>query len=88
MFLNTGFCQYSRGTYYFLPQIIQLTRITDHMTTLIDNIFISSMEHHLISGHDIIHDITDHLPNFIVLDKQSYTSNLHEIYQRNYTKLL
>ena len=36
-FLNT------LGSYYFQPQILQPTRITDHSTTLIDNIFFNSL---------------------------------------------
>ena len=48
-------------------QIIQPIRTTNHTTMPIDNTFISSKEHHLISGN-IIHDSTDHLPNFIILD--------------------
>ena len=27
------------GSYFFLPQILQPTRVTDHSATLIDNIF-------------------------------------------------
>ena len=31
------------GSYCFHPQILQPTRITDHSATLIDNIFINSL---------------------------------------------
>ena len=54
----------------FQPQILQPTRITSHSATLIDNIFLNSIEHYLISGN-LIYDLTDHLPNFIILNKFS-----------------
>ena len=55
---------------YFQPQILQPTRITDHSATLIDNIFFNSLEHFTISGN-LIYDLTDHLPNFLVVSKFS-----------------
>ena len=54
------------GSYYFLPHILQPTRITDHSATLIDNIFFNSAQHLTISGN-ILHDLTDHLPNFLII---------------------
>ena len=48
------------GIYFFNPRILKPTRIT-----LIDNIFFNSIVHHTISGN-IIHDLTDHLPNFLI----------------------
>ena len=39
------------GSYCFHPQILQPTRITDHLATLIDNIFFNSLEHIVISGN-------------------------------------
>ena len=38
------------GSFFFQPQILQPTRITSHAATLIDNIFLNSIEHYLISG--------------------------------------
>ena len=37
----------SMSSYFFHPQIIQPTRITDHTATLIDNIFINSIDNHV-----------------------------------------
>ena len=54
-FLNT------LGSFFFQPQILQPTRITDHSATLIDNIFFNSLEHNITSGN-IVYDLTDHLP--------------------------
>lgn len=58
------------GTFYFQPQILQPTRITDHSATLIDNIFFNSLEHFVISGN-LCYDLTDHLPNFLIVSKLS-----------------
>ena len=63
-FLNT------LGSHFFQPYILQPTRITDHSASLIDNIFFNSIEHLTISGN-IVHDLTDHLPNFIIFSKFS-----------------
>ena len=43
------------------------TRITDHSATLIDHIFFNSLEYYTVSGN-IIYDISDHLPNFVLID--------------------
>ena len=48
------------------PYRIQPARITDHTATLIDKIFFNSIEYETISGN-IISDITDHLPNFLII---------------------
>ena len=58
-FLNT------LGTFYFQPQILQPTRITDSSATLIDNIFFNSLEHFSISGN-LCYDLSGHLPNFLI----------------------
>jgi len=76
----------SLGTYFFQPQILQPTRITDHSATLIDNIFFNSLEHNIISGN-IVYDLTDHLPNFIIFDKPLNLKSGANIYKRDYSKL-
>lgn len=43
---------------FFLPQILQPTRVTDHSATIIDNIFFNSLEHHSVSGN-IVHDLPE-----------------------------
>ena len=74
------------GTHYILPQITQPTRITEHTATLIDNIFLNCTEHSSLSGN-IVHDITDHIPSFLIINKQPCFSNKQEIYKRDYSKL-
>ena len=62
------------SSFCFKAHILQPTRITDHSKTLIDNIFFNSLEHSTIS-ENIIYDITDHLPNFLIFDKFSSLHN-------------
>ena len=69
---------------YFQPQILQPTRITDHSATLIDNIFFNSLEHFTISGN-LIYDLTDHLPNFLVVSKFSSLPDNVKIFRRDYS---
>ena len=76
----------SLGSYAFHPQILKPTRITDHSTTLIDNIFFNSLEHHVISGN-IISGITDHLPNFLIVNKLSNLLKRFKLFKRDYSKL-
>jgi hypothetical protein len=68
------------GSSFFLPQILQPTRITDHSATLIDNIFFNSLQHFTISGN-LVYDLTDHLPNFIIFNKFSALSSKIKIFK-------
>ena len=72
------------GSYFFLPQILQPTRVTDHSATLIDNIFLNSLEHHSVSGN-IVHDLTDHLPNFLIINKFSHLPSKAKIFKRDHS---
>lgn len=38
----------SMSSFFFCPQILQPSRITDHSATLIDNIFLNSINHSTI----------------------------------------
>jgi hypothetical protein len=73
------------GSYFFHPHILQPTRITDHSATLIDNIFFNSVNHHAVSGN-IIYDLTDHLPNFLVINKFSALPKNFKLSRRDYSK--
>jgi hypothetical protein len=72
------------GSFFFQPHILQSTRITDHSSTLIDNIFFNSIEHFTISGN-IAYDLTDHLPNFLIFTKFSTLPANIRIYKRVYS---
>ena len=53
---------------YYQPTITQPTRFSnENRPSLVDNIFINSIEHDTYSGN-IISKITDHLPNFMFIN--------------------
>ena len=77
-FLNT------LGSFSFQPHILQPTRITDHLKTLIDNIVFNSLEFLTLSGN-IVYDLTDHLPNFLIIQKFTSLPINVKIYKRDYS---
>ena len=72
------------GVYCFQPHVTQPTRITDHTATLIDNIYFNSIDHYTISGN-ILSDITDHLPNFLTINKLSCNTYKPVVYRRDFS---
>ena len=72
------------GSSFFLPQILQPTRITYHSSTLIDNIFFNSLEHFTISGN-ITYDLTDHLANFLIFNKFDSLPCSVKLFRRDYS---
>ena len=74
----------SLGVFCFQPHIIQPTRITEHSATLIDNIYFNSIEHCCVSGN-LLYDISDHLPNFLIVNKFSCSTFTPTIYHRDYS---
>ena len=77
---------YVLSSNFFQPHILQPTRITDHSATLIDNIFFNSLEHLVISGN-IVYGLTDHLPNFIIMDKFTTLPQKVKLYKRDFSTL-
>jgi hypothetical protein len=73
------------GTYIFQPHILQRTRITNHTATLIDNIFYNALENFTSSGN-IVYDMTDHLANFLIINKFSRLNSNIKIHKRDFTK--
>jgi hypothetical protein len=71
----------SFDSFFFDSQILQPTRITDHSATLIDNLFLNSIEHFVISGN-VVYDLTDHLANFVISEKFSFLPLNVNIYRR------
>ena len=57
---------YSLTSNYFVPYILQPTRLTSHSKTLIDNIFCNIISPEAISGNLIL-TISDHLPQFMIV---------------------
>ena len=54
-------------SYFFMPLVLQPTRVTDKSKTLIDNISFNSFEFTTLSGN-ITHSISDHLIQFVILE--------------------
>ena len=55
----------SLSSHYFLPHILQPSRVTTNSRTLIDNIFSIMAVPNIISGN-LTASISDHLPQFLV----------------------
>ena len=55
-------------SHYLLPHILRPTRVTDHSATVIDNIFSNNTVYETTGGNIITH-LSDHFPQFIVLNK-------------------
>ena len=71
----------------FIPLILQPTRITSHSNTLIDDIFSSVIDPHIISGN-LTATIFDHLPQFAIIPNMfgNISDNKSNIYERDWSK--
>ena len=70
---------------FFAPYILQSTKLAKNSKTLIDNIFLNSIEFNTFSGN-LTSQISDHLPQFLIL-KDSYHKTLinsNNVFERNY----
>ncbi len=71
-FLNTVFANFLQ------PLILKPTRIIENQKpSLIDNIFINSVDINAWSGN-LIAKISDHMPNFLILDKKLSKNNQNQ----------
>ena len=70
----------------FLPKIIQPTRVTDHHSTLIDNIFSNNLTDETKSGN-IFLTLSEHFSQFVSIKRENieYFKNLN-IFQHDYSK--
>ena len=69
---------------FFLEPLLKPTRITSHSSTLIDNIFFNFIEYQAISGN-LLHDLTDHLPNFLIIERFAFSRHKEKKYKRDYS---
>ena len=69
----------------FKPHILQATRVTDHSATLIDNIFLNSLNEYFTISGNIIYDLTDHLSNFLIINSFNNLPNKIKMYKRDYS---
>ncbi|KAG1675725.1 hypothetical protein GQR58_014551 [Nymphon striatum] len=73
---------------FLKPLITQPTRINDTSTpSLIDNIFINSLQLNAISGN-LIDKVSDHLPNFAIYDTGSKNSSKDTSMSRDYRNFI
>ena len=70
---------------YFAPSILQPTRITEKSKTLIDNMFMNSLEYDTFSGN-LTTLISDHLPQFLILKNfhRKHTNKSQVVCKRSY----
>ena len=71
----------------FIPFILQLTRITTHSDTLIDNIFSNVIDVDIISGN-LTATSSDHLSQFSIIPNMfgNISGNKYNIYERHWSK--
>jgi hypothetical protein len=73
------------GSHLLLPSILLPTRITTDTKTLIDNIFLTDTRHKSIAGN-IICKISDHLPQFILInDANQYSPSDAPVFKRRWS---
>ena len=66
------------SSFDYLPYIITPTRITDNTATIIDHIFIKmakSNKNSIINSGNLFCDISDHLPNFAIIENMTPRNN-------------
>ena len=71
----------------FIPLILQLTRISSHSNTLIDNIFTNFIDPDIISSN-LTATISNHLPQFAIIPKTfgNILGKKSNIYERGWLK--
>ena len=70
---------------HFLPYIIHPTRVSDHSSTIIDNIFSNICNLNTKSGN-ILTQVADHFPQFLVVRKAGIVNKTQSYYQHDYSK--
>ena len=77
-FINTMVSHYS------LPYILHPTRVTDHSSTVIDNIFSNVTDYETVSGN-IINQIADHFAQFMLVKRININYKNTTFYQYDYS---
>ena len=72
-------------SHYLLPHILHPTCVTDHSATVIDNIFSNNTSHETVSGNIMTH-ISDHFPQFIILNKTNIDHKRCAFSKRDFSK--
>ena len=76
----------SLSSHYFLPHILQLSRVTSNSKTLIDNLFSNMAVPNIISGN-LTASISDHLPQFLVAPNMFFNASYPKLnnYERDWS---
>ena len=74
----------SMVSHYLLLYILHPTRVTDHSSTVIDNIFSNVTEYETISGN-FINQIADHFAQFLLLKRININYKNTNLYHYNYS---
>ena len=69
---------------FFLHSLPNLVYTNAFACCIIDNIFFNSLEHFVISGN-LCYDLTDHLPNFLIVSKLSSLPASTKVFRRDYS---
>ncbi len=72
-------------SHHYLPYILHPTRVSDHFSTIIDNIFSNVCDLDTKSGN-ILTQIADHFPQFLIVKKVASSNRNMSYYQHDYTK--
>ena len=72
-------------SHYLLPHILHPTRVTDHSATVIDNIFSNNTTFETVIGNIMTH-ISDHFPQFIILNKANIDCKRCSFSKRDFSK--
>ena len=73
------------ASHYLFPHILHPTRVIDHSATIIDNIFSNNVESDTVGG-DILSQITDHFPQFLIVKNMAMDYRKVALFQRDYPK--
>ena len=74
----------SMVSHYLLPDILHPTRVTDHSSAVIDNIFSNVTDFDTVSGN-IINQIADHFAQFLILKKIHIEYKNTTFYRHDYS---
>ena len=72
-------------SYGYLPKIIHPTRVTEHNSSLIDNIFSNNLSNITISGN-ILLTLSEHFSQFLSVERGIIEYSKTKIFQRDYSK--
>ena len=73
-------------SYSLLPYIMHPTRVTDYSSTVIDNIF-SNITDCESKGSNVLCEISDHFPQFIIIEKSIVDYKACSFAKRDFSKV-